>query len=327
MSDCLEFCWQTHGCQGIVVRNSGEPVSCWRVTNVDVDLRHCVQDSSFDLYYIPDFFYIRDWEEVSGGYSERLYGAPGQISASTQLRILWPDLLSVTARQRIFVRCPWVRDESDAGPIFFFNPSMLQNNALWVHWSSEQLGPSTSEDHTWVEVTHCGYDQEGVHGQTPMWFLSATGSGVRVNVGRSLRLPLLNMEDRYADPGGSQYWLGQAHRLLVHGSIADAAGWLEKDLSAYDSVQFPKFGRGTGWNGVRFTEIIMLKMVSELDFLSQHLSELRCGPANAMRSCRSDDEAILQQSRSSCVVTSGNPPHEAMQAILRQSGCSDRSGG
>ena len=55
------------------------------------------------------------------------------------------------------------------------------------------------------QVTHCGYTRERVSGRTPMWFLWASGSGVRVNIGRSARMPILNQNDEYADAGGSQH--------------------------------------------------------------------------------------------------------------------------
>ena len=316
VSDCQELCHQTYGCQGVVVTPE-DPTGCWRVANLDANLGRCLHDDRWSLYYVPNGTYINDWAEFSGAYSQRLYGAPGEISASTQLRIVWPDLLSETTRRRVFVSCSFVT-ENDPGPFFFFNGGMLQNNGLWVHWADWQLGEATAADGSWVEVTHCGYLGEGTHERTPMWFLMASGSGVRVNVGRSLRLPVLNQNDEYADEGGSQHWLHMGHVELVSGSVARAADWLGQDLSTYDSIQFPKYGAGTGWNGVRFTELIMLRMVSEQDFLSQHLSELRCGPSAALHPCTVDDEAIRQQSQAQCT---GQPHEDGLKAIWQQSGC------
>ena len=43
-------------------------------------------------------------------------------------------------------------------------------------------------------------------------------------------------------------------------------------------------------------------MLKEADYITQHLPQLRCGPAGALRPCAADDAAVVQQS----ALCSGN---------------------
>ena len=102
---------------------------------------------------------------------------------------------------------------------------------------------------------------------------------------------------------------------LVRGDISTAGALLHLDLALYDSVQFPKYHAPT-WRGERFTEIVMLRMFSEEDYITAHLPQMRCGPADALRVCRHDDAAVVQQS-TLCSGTTG----EALRSIYTQSNC------
>jgi hypothetical protein len=62
----------------------------------------------------------------------------------------------------------------------------------------------------------------------------------------------------------------------------------------------------------------MLRMHSELDYLTAHLPELRCGPKSGLRSCTLEDTAIIQQSEQCSGST-----HEALLSIYQHSHCDD----
>ena len=80
---------------------------------------------------------------------------------------------------------------------------------------------------SWVAVTHCGYDEETVNQDTPMWFLAVAGSGVHLNIGKTWIGPVLHVEEEHKNcwdeelnicpgaPNGDAY---KAHLYLVQGT-------------------------------------------------------------------------------------------------------------
>lgn len=74
----------------------------------------------------------------------------------------------------------------------------VMNSALWFHRATEHIyGTAGFASNSWVEVTHCGYDQETVVRDTPMWFLAASGSGVHLNIGRTWVGPVLHVREEH----------------------------------------------------------------------------------------------------------------------------------
>ena len=76
-------------------------------------------------------------------------------------------------------------------------------------------------------------------------------------------------------------------------------------------MQFPSRSIPS-WHGSVHTEIIMLKWLSENDYLGQHLDEAgpRCGPLSGLRPCRRDEPAIQQEARGVC-----DAPHGWMRGV------------
>ena len=113
----------------------------------------------------------------------------------------------------------------------------------------------------------------------------------------------------------------------MRGDLAEASRLAGEDLTAYDSVQFPLFAPRYGhWMGESFTEVVMLRMLAEPDFLPEWLARqtdseaaaalVRCGPPDALRPCRADEPALAQMAR---VCARGGEPTVAR--VAQQSGC------
>ena len=122
-------------------------------------------------------------------YSLALYGAR-EVLFNTSFRVLWPELLPADVLDTLAVRCNDVLpSDYEADTVMFIGGiayhDLYQQGAIWVHRPLHTLPISTVDipDHAWVEGAHCGYELEEVTQSTPMWFLSAPGSGVHINVG------------------------------------------------------------------------------------------------------------------------------------------------
>ena len=131
--------------------------------------------------------------ELNESYSDRLYGGRGLMPPLASLRILWLALLpeqAIRALSRVSPPCqlaarpPW-RPLVSAVDVAFANP----RDALWLY---RPIRREAVPNGSWVEVTHCadrrplrlsGMPAWKYH---PMWLYEAPGSGVSVNVGRTL---------------------------------------------------------------------------------------------------------------------------------------------
>lgn len=216
---------------------------------------------------------------------------PGQTPDTAALRRDTPGLYVIAAakarpadvvflpgdlRATLRVKCGgvWTRRQP---PTLFYGHHFLQRRALWVH-----RGPGfheVFEDNTWVEVAHCAY---GNLTSMPPFFFAAGGSGVWLNVGRSLRLDF--NEER-----------GPAvHRAVADGDFGGAARLLDVDFTTYASVHFRNMRGGT-WPADVLTEMAFLRLDgSEADVIGKFLPVLRCGPRSALRPCQKSDAALRQ---------------------------------
>ena len=127
-------------------------------------------------------------------YSMQLYGAPNMVDIGS-LRVVWLSLLPAAALHEIARSGGVCKYESGYPwrPFFtaldiFANPT----DALWISWERATLAGFPVRNHSWVEVTHCAQGHGRV-GHTrygwqfgPMWLYAAPGSGVSINVGRSV---------------------------------------------------------------------------------------------------------------------------------------------
>ena len=318
---CQERCHASPGCAGIVVhRTTADSLgraACWRRSNVVVD--ECAVNTAYDVY-TPSAL-APELVAALEDYSVALYGAPGAL-ATDHFRVLWPALLRDSVVDKLVVRCqdvpPW---QYDAEAFLWIGGlayrDLYQQAAIWVHRPKRLWPAPIVHAHSWVEVTHCGYQREDVTVRTPMWFLVVPGGGVHINVGRTRHFGYAPTDQRLDGehwvPHAGYYWRTQTdvavHIALMEGNVAEASRKAGENLRAkYDSVQFPLFAPKKGnWMGEAFTEVVMLNMLAEPDFLPEYIashddvaSYLQCGPPDALRPCRVDEPAMAQVARGVC---------------------------
>jgi hypothetical protein len=240
------------------------------------------------------------FDELATSYSVALYGAPGRVQIPT-LRVVWPSILSAAASASLagVVHCAISPDRWLSQRTYLFIDAMTNNflnmQAVWVHQPPLKLLPAPAS-HSWVEVSHCFYYNYGehVHARTSMWFFAVPGSGVSINVGRTLHI--------HAGTFGARS-VERMHKfmILVSRNTTRGTARLRKQLReltnqtdvGYDSLQFPLHAPKSGrWRGERLTEIVMLNWGSEMSFLSSHLDHIRCGRHPYLRPCTLSDAAI-----------------------------------
>ena len=249
--------------------------------------------------------------ELNSDYAAALYGPAARFKLD-QTRVIWPSLLSSSGRATLkrAVYCRGVQlcnsksrsrgqhcAERNSTVLFVQPPgNFLNSEALWVHQPEWRL-PRPPVTDQWAEVSHCFYwsPHEHVHPGTPMFFFHAPGSGVWLNVGRTLLV-------ESSDPSLIAHMhkaviLGYDHRiepLLDELRNRSTVGNISA-LHDYDSVQFPLYGYSSSWGGQRFTEIVMLKWGREMSFVSQHINHVRCGQLPDLRPCNETEAAIQVQ--------------------------------
>jgi hypothetical protein len=133
---------------------------------------------------------------VQANYSKELYGARGRVPVK-QLRLVWLELLPRRALQLIARSgvCKW-ESKPPFHPFYVINDMKLNPlMSMWVHQSAT-LPPAPSR--SWVEVLHCPNQFKERHKPNstelveapwklaPAWFYVAPGSGVSINIGRTL---------------------------------------------------------------------------------------------------------------------------------------------
>ena len=132
---------------------------------------------------------VTQWLQTN--YSEQLYGRKSAVVAET-LRVVWLSLLPPAALDGM-VAC----SQNPNPPLRpFFRPigraaghhmATQPMHSVWIH----QPGPHEPvASHGWIEVTHCASRGWGMMGPawmlSGMWLYAAPGSGVSINVGRTM---------------------------------------------------------------------------------------------------------------------------------------------
>ena len=128
---------------------------------------------------------------LQDSYSRHLYGRSSGVPVGFQivyLPLVPPPAAALLRRMGVCV----FQSAPDASPLYAphsiaFNPS----GSVWVHRDpgraeAEVLGAVGTPAHSWVEVTHCGSLDEWRRAGTRRWLYLARGSGVAVNVGRTV---------------------------------------------------------------------------------------------------------------------------------------------
>lgn len=130
-------------------------------------------------------------------YSVKLYGSQNRVDV-LRLQLVWVSLLPDAAKQLI-ARSGGVCKYDSGQPWrpFFAALDIFANplDAVWLSWehASSSLAFPVAND-TWVEVTHCAQGKHAVGKRGygwqfgPMWLYAAPGSGVSMNVGRTVAM-------------------------------------------------------------------------------------------------------------------------------------------
>jgi hypothetical protein len=176
-------------------------------------------------------------------YSQALYGARELVDVA-QLKVLWLALLPPPALARVarVGACP-LHSRHPSLPFYF--PHHVPMNGVHSHdpvdtlWIGRHVGKSRAvpaPNHTWIEVTHCSSGIFNVaandtapagiiDGVTfrrsigPAWLYAAPGSGVVINVGRTVVLSKAHatrLIDELVPPAHSRGCVGQATPSLRH---------------------------------------------------------------------------------------------------------------
>jgi len=133
---------------------------------------------------------------LQGGYSMELYGAPGRVDGAS-LRLVWLQMLPPDASQLIASKggvCKY--DAGHPWRPFLIGLDLNANpiGAMWISLDRAMRPSFPIPNHSWIEVTHCpqhgGMRTSGRYGWQfgPMWLYAAPGSGVSINVGRTVAM-------------------------------------------------------------------------------------------------------------------------------------------
>ena len=133
---------------------------------------------------------------LQGSYSRTLYGAEGRVPLQ-ELRLIWLDLLPRKSLELLSQvgMCKW-EAKPPLQPFYFLQD--MQSNPVDSMWLSRAPARTPLPSNTWVEVTHCPNERATKERRKveamplmrwkhqPMWFYVAPGSGVSINLGRSV---------------------------------------------------------------------------------------------------------------------------------------------
>ena len=266
---------------------------------------------------------------LNESYSVALYGSPGRLPALDDLRVVWPHALSAELNQSLTAgstratslvcRSHWTASEAlrRAGSRYLFMSDKLINHAaLWVHQPARPA-PAPAVSYTWIEVTHCAYRSrvEGITGLSPMWFYATPGSGLSINVGRTLaidhdpagpteklRLALTrgyaNRHNRTA--GGRIFGTDRVLRFFGHnttigGERIDTVQFVNGARARRVGATTQQMSRSKGrlwWTTHLPNMVVTLRWGRELDYVASHLKHFQCGRHPHLRPCRPGEAAL-----------------------------------
>ena len=206
-------------------------------------------------------------------YSIALYRRPGAVRFR-DLRMLFADLLP-RAGLRALADVGVCKAEA-APPYhpFYWGHDIYANprNSIWIHRTE---GPQPLADNAWVEVTHCAFPQGVNRGTTyPLWTYVAPGSGVSINVGRTMvassyahATRMLREAFAKADLSGPSDTVTNVDGAAVPTAVGSA-------LASYDSLQIVNHRE---YHSIEARhEIVLLKLREESSF-TLRTAGLMCG--------------------------------------------------
>ena len=157
-------------------------------------------------------------------YSERLLGARGLVDIPS-LRVIWLRLLSASALARLAaVGVCSINSRPPFQPLYYGHDMVATPvDTLWIHPTSM---PAPAANYSWVEVTHCPRRNH----VSAMWLYAAAGSGVSINVGRTLVISRVKQAKQLLGALFLERSFSDVHPSCSNTSAAEIeAGGLEAD--------------------------------------------------------------------------------------------------
>ena len=135
-----------------------------------------------------------DWSRVIStlqeNYSQVLYGHEGRVDPDA-LSLIWLPLITKKTLDFLMCMgvCAWEPVPARTGrqllPLHAPFSTVAPGAAVWRYYSTPTIAVPS---HGWIEVAHASRLKETQHRDGVPWFYVARGSGVSLNVGRTLTL-------------------------------------------------------------------------------------------------------------------------------------------
>ena len=223
-------------------------------------------------------------EHLQGAYSRHIYGRPGMVHLR-ELRVLFADLLPRAAVRALAGAGVCKAEASPPFHPFYWGHDLYANprNSIWIHRTE---GPQAVANGSWVEITHCALSN-GMRGGSayPLWTYAAAGSGVSLNVGRTM------IANSYNHATGL---LRQAFPKVRRG---DGGGGLLTDAEAAEALNRSPLAELDSLQIINHREFHSIEARHEIVFLRRHEHEkftarspgVKCGRHPHLRACDDQD--------------------------------------
>lgn len=208
-------------------------------------------------------------------YSISLYGKAEHVVES-DLRVIWVSLVGSDVFSKLLAMgvCRYNSRPPHQPLYWMHDTSANPKDAVWIH--KPRGADIAVGNHSWIEVTHCPQNILAPQGSNsigaPMWLYVAPGSGVSLNVGRTLALTSYRAVRRLLEEAFS---LGS--NRSCHGGMQRANLPPGHPLESIDTIQV--LGHKEYFSAERRHEIVDLR-AGECDILQASTkSAIRAGGA------------------------------------------------
>ena len=284
---------------------------------------------------------------LNGSYSDRLYGAPGRMPSLDELQIIWLDMLPPEIWERLQLLGVCRADmpspsRSLQGASLLLPPVpqgslyMPQSKMANPHnslWYKQPAGVANTpvDAHEWVEVTHCpspwctlrtsGWNyKKSVRGRgrvsasascrdSGAWFFAARGSGVAINVGRTL---VIDEDQLYAQhgqrlPQREGRGTGREPSAWLNDAIADLRSTATRSLR-YARSDFYRANKLAAVLNLSASAILRLDSVQRV-WHREGFSSVARHEVHLLDASQLNDAHALHWKNHGRIIRCGRPPH------------------
>lgn len=225
--------------------------------------------------------------DIQGAYSTAVYGAPGRVDLHA-LRVVYLRLLSDAAVRSVARVGVCHKTARPPRQPFYWAHAVSEHSPLDTLWVRPARPERPFPNGSWVEVTHCPWADDRDETTHAMFLYYAAGSGLSINLGRTLVVPRVSTAQRLLQEAQllGRCCAGPASRLAAavatQPACARAAravrpascGAPSTRLDGIDTLQVP--GNRDFVNGEARTEIIWLRR-AECEALRPTDEGVMCG--------------------------------------------------